>query len=82
MSEANVNKLERVDYASTAMPLSKQNDALRFSRSYREWISVTIQDSYPLPRMDENNDALVNAAIILKVNTQSSYLQIAIDKGG
>ena len=47
--------------ASTVVLVKKRDGQYRFCVDYRKLNSVTTKDSYPLPRVDDNLDALGGA---------------------
>lgn len=60
-------------------PLWIQKDGqLRFWVDYRKLNTITIKDSYPLPRIDERIDALGETRIFFKVDAFNAYWQINI----
>lgn len=57
----------------------KKDSSFRFCVDYHKPNVVTIRDSYPLPRMDECIDFLVEATAISTLDASSAYRQVKID---
>ena len=56
----------------------KKDGTLRFCVDYRLLDVVTKKDSYPLPRMDECIDSLIEATIFSTLDCNAGYWQVAI----
>jgi len=56
----------------------KKDGTLRFGVDYRLLDVVTKKDSYPLPRMDECIDSLIEATIFSTLDCNAGYWQVAI----
>jgi len=54
------------------------NDSWRFCVDYRKLNSVTIQDAYPLPRIDESLDALASSKYFSALDLLSGYWQVPL----
>ena len=50
-------------WASLVVLVKEKNGNYRFCVDYRKLNSVTIKDSYPLPRIDDTLDALAGAYV-------------------
>jgi hypothetical protein len=51
---------------------------MRFCIDYRRLNTVTVRDSYPLPRMDECIDSLGDARVFSTLDCNSGYWQITV----
>jgi hypothetical protein len=51
---------------------------MRFCIDYRMLNTVTVRDSYPLPRMDECIDSLGDASVFSTLDCNSGYWQITV----
>ena len=59
----------------------KNNGSLRLCIDYRGLNNITVKNRYPLPRMDEMMDRLINTKIFLKINLRDAYYRIRIKPG-
>lgn len=57
---------------------AKENCKLRFCVDYRNLEVVPIQDSYPIPRLDDCIDSLGDTMIFLTLVANSGYWQVEI----
>jgi hypothetical protein len=67
------------EWASPIVMVPKPGGSLRFCVDYRKLNAITVPDTYPLPRMDECIDSLVEAAIFTTLDCNSGYWQIPVD---
>ncbi len=67
-------------WAAPVLFVPKKDGRLRFCVDYRRLNAVTIQDSYPLPRIDDCIDTLGEAVIFSTLDAYSGYHQLAIAK--
>ena len=67
------------EWASPIVMVPKPDGSLRFCVDYRKLNSITVPDTYPLPRMDECIDSLEEAAIFTTLDCNSGYWQIPVD---
>lgn len=65
--------------AAPFVPGPKRDGSLRFFVDYQKLNSVKIQDSYPLPRIDECMDRLREATVFSSPASSPGYWQIKID---
>nr|VZI41800.1 unnamed protein product [Spirometra erinaceieuropaei] len=57
----------------------QKNGSLRLCIDYRRLNSVTVRDSFPLPRLDDTLDSLGGAAWFSTLDLKSGYRQVEID---
>ena len=58
------------------MLVRKKDSSLRFCIDYRQLNAVTIQDAYPLPRIDESLEALAGSQYFSILDLLSDYWQV------
>ena len=63
----------------TCFFVPKKDGKLRFCVDYRRLNTMTVKDSYPLPRMDECIDSLGDASVFTTLDAYSGYWQVAIN---
>lgn len=68
-------------WCSRILPVRKQDNSLRLCIDFRRLNTLTIKDSYPLPRLDEILDQLSGASYFTSLDATCGYNQIAIDEG-
>jgi hypothetical protein len=56
-----------------ALFVKKKDESLRLCIDYRPFNAVTIQNKYPLPRIDVLFDQLVGAKVFSKIDLRSGY---------
>jgi transposase InsO family protein len=66
-------------WASPILLVKKHDGSPRFVVDYRKLNSITIRDSYPLPRMDDTINKLAGSKYYSKFDLKAGYHQIPID---
>lgn len=71
----------QTDWASLIFFAPKKNVSLRFFFNYRKFFNlIKIHDSYPVTRLDQCKDSLVDAAIFTTIDANSGYCEVEIDE--
>ncbi|GBM41002.1 Retrovirus-related Pol polyprotein from transposon 412 [Araneus ventricosus] len=65
-------------WASPIVPVKKKDGSTLFCVDYRKLKDITIKDSYPLPRIDDNLDALNGSQWFSTLDLKSGYWQVEI----
>jgi len=65
-------------WSSPVVLVRKKDSSWRFCMDYSKLNSVTIQDAYPLPRIDESLDALAGSKYFSTLNLLSGYWQVPL----
>ena len=68
------------EWAAPVLFVPKKDGKLRFCIDYRKLNSMTVKDTYPLPRMDECIDTLGEAQYFTTLDAYSGYWQMKIRK--
>jgi Reverse transcriptase (RNA-dependent DNA polymerase)/RNase H-like domain found in reverse transcriptase len=66
------------EWASPIVLVAKPDGSTRLCVDYRRLNAITVRDSYPLPRMDECIESLVDAKIFTTLDCNSGYWQIPV----
>jgi Reverse transcriptase (RNA-dependent DNA polymerase) len=69
------------EWASPIVLVPKPDGTLRFCVDYRRLHTITVPDTYPLPRMDECIDSLGDALVFTTLDCNSGYWQIPVHPG-
>ena len=78
MLQAKVITPSNAEWASPVILVPKPDGSLRFCVDYRKLNSITIRDSYPMPRMDECIDSLGSATVFSTLDCNSGYWQLPV----
>jgi len=65
-------------WGSLVVLVWKKGGRWRFIVDYRKLNGVTIQDAYPLPRIDESLDALAGSKFFSSLDFPSRYWQVPL----
>ena len=58
--------------------MHKKDGTMRFNVDYHQLSKVTINNKYPLHRIDDLTDQLVGACVFIKIDLRSGYHQIRV----
>jgi transposase InsO family protein len=78
MLDTGVIKPGHSPWSSPVVLVRKKDGKIRFCVDYRRLNSVTVFDSYPLPRVDETIDSLSGARFFTTLDLLSGYWQVPL----
>lgn len=81
MLEMGVIEEATSEWASPLSFVPNPDGTTRFCVDYRRLNTLTVRDSYPIPRMDECIDSLGDTKIFYTLNANCGYWQVEIDEG-
>lgn len=67
-------------WSSPVVLVKKKDKTIRFCIDYRRLNAVTIKDAFPLPRIDEIFDQLIDSKYYTKFDFKSGYFQVPLAK--
>ena len=73
MLDAGVIEPANSEWASPVVLAPNPDGSLRFCVNYRKLNSLTVKDTYPLPRMDECIDSMGEAQFVTALDANSGY---------
>jgi hypothetical protein len=65
-------------WGAPVLIVRKKDDSMRLCNDFRQLNKVTIKNRYPLPRIDDLMDQLVDARVFSKIDLRSGYHQIKV----
>lgn len=80
MIKADIIQPSCSSWAAAPVMVKKRDGGTRYALDYRRLNMVTKRDVYPIPMMAECLDALANNVIFSKIDCNSAYHQIEVDK--
>ena len=66
-------------WSSHVVLVKKKDQSWRFCVDYRKLNAVTLQDAYPLPRIDASLDALAGSRYFSILDLTSGYWQVPLE---
>jgi len=80
MLKAEIIEESRSPWVSNVVIVTKKDGTARFCIDYRNLNSVTIKDSYPLPRIDTCLDTLGGSKLFSTFDLRSGYFNVLMNK--
>lgn len=65
-------------WGALVLLVKKKDGSIRLCDTYRQLNKVTVQNKYPLPRIDDLMDQLVGACVFNKIDLRSGYHKIKV----
>lgn len=78
--KAKVIRESKSPWASRVVPVKKKNGEIRMCIDFRKLNTVTLKDSYPLPRIDEIVDEMGKACVFSTLDATSGYYHIELEE--
>lgn len=79
MLDNNIIHVSQSPWSSPIVVVKKKDNSIRLYIDYRKVNSVTIKDSYPLPRIDDCLDSLRGNIWFSTIDLASGYHQLSVD---
>lgn len=76
--QSNVVRESESEYSSPVLLVKKKNGQQRLCVDYRKLNSMTIKDSHPLPRIDDQIDKLQGGNFFVSLDLRAGYHQVPI----
>ncbi len=80
MERDNVIRPSESPWASPVVIVAKKDGSCRFCVDYRKLNAITTKDAYPIPRVDENLDALAGNRWFTSLDMASGYWQVEMSE--